>query len=82
MTMEKKNDSKWYNEMPWKKHNVVASLTGDEGDAFTVELMFMKEDGTYSPSITICFENIAELESLGEYIIGLARELKSNRSDV
>lgn len=82
MTMAKKNDSKWYNEMPWKKYNVVASLTGDEGDAFTVKLMFMKDDGTKSPSITICFEDIAELESLSEYIIGLARELKSDRSGV
>lgn len=82
MTMEKKNDSKWYNEMPWKKHNVVASLTDDEGDAFTVELMFVKDDGTKSPSIMMYFEDIAELESLSEYITGLARELKSDRSGV
>lgn len=80
--MAEKNGGKWYNEMPWKKYNVVANLTDDEGDAFIVELMFVKDDGSKSPSITMHFEDIAELESLSEYIIGLAKELKSDRSDV
>jgi len=73
----RENDYWWYLGNQLRKSNVIASVTKDNEKGFIVELKLMNPtDGRTSPSISLVFENIEELNALANGIVALAEEIK------
>lgn len=66
----------WYLEKGLPHSSVIASVTKDSVKGFIVELKLMNQDGRTSPSISLVFENIEELDALANGIVALAKEVK------
>lgn len=66
----------WYLENGLPHSSVIASVTKDSVKGFIVELKLMNQDGRTSPSISLVFENIEELDALANGIVALAKEVK------
>lgn len=59
--------------------NIMAEFTEEEGDSFNVT--FSIANSKKPSGITVCFENIQELEGLCSNLMSLAKDLKKGRLD-
>ena len=63
-----------------KAEEVIALLSDVEGEkGFTINLCFIKPDGSKSRSLDVLFDSIDEMQQLADYLVGLAKELKKTR---